>query len=103
MAFTSTGQTYIQRKTYLDRVQSYLNQLVAINEAARKIELDMLDASESAADVVSTVDLILPAAGPPSQSADTDVADCTGETITDRMINILSSTAGLTWAQATPT
>ncbi len=104
MAFTVTSLTYEQRKTLLDRAQNYLAQLIKVNEAARKLELDLLEAGVTAAETVNTVDKVLSAGGPPFVSAATDLSPCTGDTISDRLVNILSSNTGfMGWELTTPT
>jgi len=103
MAFTTTSQTYEQRKVRLERVQKYLDQLNAVNEAACRLELDMIAAGETAAETVNSVNKVLAAAGPPFVTAATDLAACTGDTISDRVVNLLSSLAGMGWELTTPT
>lgn len=106
MAYDVTDLTYAQRKVKIDRMKIYVKELEAINEAARKLELEMLDAGVIGSEVKTTVDKMLSAGGPPwtAVGEDTDIVECTGDTISDRLVNMVSSNDGFTgWGLTEPT
>lgn len=98
MAFTVTTMTYSLRKKKLGLLQNYLNELVQINEDAEKLRKQLLVEEQTQTEIGNTVNKVLAAGGPPFVSAATDLAACTGDTISDRMVNILSSLAGIGWS-----
>jgi len=103
MAFTVTIMTYEQRKAQLDRIQAYLSRLIEINEAANAMAKRLQKDGLEVAEVKLTVDKLLSAGGPPFITAATDLAACTGDTISDRIVNLLTSyTGGTGWLLTTP-
>ncbi len=98
MAFTVTTQTLANRRTKLREVQMLINELIQLNETAARSQVQLVDQEISTAEVANTLDKILAAGGPPFVSAATDLSACTGDTISDRIVNILSTqTDGTGW------
>jgi hypothetical protein len=98
MAFTVTTMTYLARKRKIAQVLSYINELNEINEQAEKLRVKLVSDGQSDAEVGSSVNKVLAAAGPPLVTAATDLAACAGDTISDRAVNLLSSLAGIGWS-----
>ncbi len=98
MAFTVTTQTIAVRRTKLRQVQQLLNELIQLNENAERSQTQLVSQGISTAEIANTLDKILAAGGPPFVSAATDLSACTGDTIADRIVNMLSTQAnGIGW------
>ena len=91
MAFTVTTMKCSERRTKLNRAMELLQQLIEMNEAADATRRTLVD--QSVADVGDTVNKILAAAGPPYESASTDITP-TGDTIADELILLISTSTG---------
>ena len=101
MAFTTTTQTIAIRRAKLRQVQQLVNELIQINETANRVSVQLLAQGISTAEIKLTVDKILAAGGTPYVTGDTDLSDCTGDTTSDRIINILAPiTDGIGWSHA---
>ena len=101
MAFTVTIQTIAVRRTKLRQVQQLVNELNQINETALRVSTQLIAQGISTAEVKITVDKILASGGPPFVTAATDLSDCTGDTTSDRIVNILATiTDGIGWEHA---
>lgn len=98
MAFTVTTQTIAARRAKLLEIQQLVGELIQINETASRVSTQLTAQGVSTAEIANTLDGILGGGGPPYVSAATDLSACTGDTISDRIINILSTqTGGVGW------
>lgn len=98
MAFTTTTQTIATRRAKLREAQSLVSELIQINEAAARVETQLTSQGVSTAEIANTVDKMLASGGPPYQVSDTDPVDFVGDTISDRLITILTTvTGGIGW------
>lgn len=88
------------RRTILQRAQALMNELVRVNENAARLETQLEAQSLSEAEVETTMDLLLASAGPPKSGSDVSLVECTDDTITDRLINILNVnvSGGVDWS-----
>ena len=86
------GESVAARRAKLQQAQTLLNQLVQINEAAARIEstLEGMDPALSEAEVENTMNGILDGAGPPVKAGPAALDECTGDTISDRLVNLLN-------------
>jgi len=98
MAFTTTTQTLAIRRAKLRQVQQLVTQLIQLNETASRTSVQLLAQGVSAAEVKNTLDKVFASGGPPHQVADTDPVAYVGDTISDRIIEILNPiTDGIGW------
>lgn len=74
------------RRTALRRIQSLINELIQVNEAADRLRIQLLAASVDTAEVEDAVNKVLAGGGP------TDVTTAaTSDTITDNIISMLAA------------
>jgi hypothetical protein len=66
-----------------------VNELIALNESADRLRVQLLVAGQSAAEVSTSVNFVLTAAGPGT----TATTAATGDKIVDRLINMLNANA----------
>ncbi len=76
------------RRTTLLYIRSLIDQLIDINEQADEVRQRMLAVSVGTTDVGATVNKILAAAGPATMTT-----EATGDTLTDRLVNMLGANA----------
>lgn len=89
------AETFAERRAKLLTVQNLVNELVEINERGGRLEDQLLAQSISTAEIGNTVDKLLDAGGSP-----TALAEATGDTISDRIINLLNGaiTGAVDWS-----
>lgn len=90
------------RRTKLQRAQSLLNELIRTNEAAARLETQLEAQGLSETEVETTLNKLLDGCGPPVESGG-DLSECTGDTVSDRLVNLLNSavTGGVDWSAET--
>jgi len=94
------AQTCAARRTLLQRAQVLLSELVRINEQAARLETTLEAQSLSEAEVEITMDKLLATGGPPKSGSSVALVECTADTVTDRLINILNVnvSGGVDWS-----
>lgn len=86
--------TPAERRTKLRRVQALVQELISINEMVARIETQLETNSISGTEVSYTADKLLDGCGPPTKGSAAALDVCTGDKITDRIINILNDVGG---------
>jgi len=100
MPFTLTTMKCSDRRTKLRRIQQLVNELINVNEQADRARAQLIAAGVT--DVGDTIDKILSGGGAPYISSGTDLTPCTGNSISDEIINLLSTnTGGIGWSYLT--
>ena len=89
-----------ERRAKLAYAQRLLNELIQLNNNAGRAEAQMVNAGVSSAEIVITLDKMLPGGGPPKASGPVALPEVVGDTITDRLINLLNVnvTGGVDWS-----
>jgi len=95
MAFATTTMKCSARSVKLNRAMSLLQQLIELNDLADRMRVDLI--ANGVTDPEDTINKILDAGGPPFVVAATDITP-TGDTLSDELILLLSTTAnGIGW------
>jgi hypothetical protein len=96
------AETVASRRNKLKLAQSLLDQLVALNEAAAAQEISLDNAGLSDAEILLTMDKALTGGGPPKEAGPAALAECIGDTISDRIINLLNDavSGGISWSSS---
>jgi len=84
------AETCTARRAKLSQISRLINQLVDINETAYRTNLQLKSAGISVAEIENTLNGILNGAGPPKKGASVSLDECTADTVTDRIINLLN-------------
>lgn len=94
------AETVAERRVKLAQAKTIIEELIAINERAGQLETDLSAAGVSDAEVVNTMDKLLTAGGPPLTGSSVALVECTGDTTTDRLVNLTNSnvSGGVDWS-----
>jgi len=87
-----------ERRVKLAQAQALIQELISINEAASKTETQLTAMSISDENIVDTIEQILAAAGPPTESGGA-LSATVGEKVSDRIVDLLNSavSGGVDW------
>jgi hypothetical protein len=93
------AETVASRRKKLAQVRDLVDQLIALNEACSAQETSMENAGISDAENVLTMTKMLTGGGPPQEAGPAALAECIGDTVSDRIINLLNDavTGGISW------
>jgi len=86
---SSTADTGMTRVDKLNRLVTYVNQIIAINAAVGVVDKRMSDSGYSATEIANTLDKMFKnTCGPPTVSG-SNINVCVNDTVADRIVNLL--------------
>lgn len=94
------AESFSDRRDKLHRALALLQELIRLNDSADQMDGELQSQGVSQAEREITIDALFDGAGPPQKTGPADLDECTGDTVTDRIINILNGalTDGVDWS-----
>jgi len=93
------ADSFSTRRAKLQRVLIMVQELIRLNDQGELLDTQMKNQGLAQAEREITLDELFDGAGPCQKTGPADLDECTGDTVTDRIINILNTavTDGVSW------
>lgn len=93
------AESFSDRRSKLQRALILVQELIRLNDSAEQMDSELESQGISQAEREITIDALFDGAGPPQKAGPANLDECTGDTVTDRIINILNEavSGGVDW------